>query len=85
MKAKDEIKRDFRALGHLVTMGSGVVFSSILPVGGNGEGRNKENQQIDDTWWQQLVYTCLKQRKRSLHKGAVLIERALNWIEGEKD
>lgn len=58
------------------------MFSFILPVAGNGEGRNK-NQQID-TWWQQLEYTCLKQKKGSLHKSAGLIERALNWIEGEK-
>lgn len=59
------------------------MFSFLLPVAGNGEGRNKKNQEID-TWWQQLRYTCLKQKKGSLHKGAVLIERALNWIGGEK-
>ena len=44
------IKRDFRALGQLVKgSGAQVVFSSILPVAGNGEGRNRKSQQIN-TW-----------------------------------
>lgn len=55
----------------------------ILSVARNGHERNKKNQQIN-AWWQQLGYTCLKWRKESLHKGAVLTERALNWTEGEK-
>lgn len=77
-----KIRRTFKALGHLVTMKSGawVVFSFIFPVAGNGEGRNKKNQQIN-IWWQQLGFTCLKQKNGSLHKGAVLTERALNWNE----
>lgn len=57
------------------------MFVFTLPVAGHGEGRNKKNQQID-TWWQQLG-TPVSDR-RSLQEGAVLIERALKWIEGEK-
>jgi len=39
------IKRDFRALGQLVKRsGAQVVFSSILPVAGNNEERNKKSQ-----------------------------------------
>jgi len=44
------IKRGFRALGQLVSgSGAQVVFSSILPVAGNNEGRNRKSQQIN-TW-----------------------------------
>ena len=44
------VKRDFRALGQLVKgSGAQVVFSSILPVAGNDEGRNRKSQQIN-TW-----------------------------------
>jgi len=45
-------KRDFRALGQQV-QGSGaqVVFSSIPPVAGEDEGRNRRSKQIN-TWLQ---------------------------------
>jgi len=44
------IKRDFRALGQLVKgSGTQVVFSSIPPLAGNDEGRNRKSQQVN-TW-----------------------------------
>jgi len=42
------IKKDFRALVQLVQGSRAqVVFSSILPVAGNDEGRNRKSQQIN--------------------------------------
>jgi len=41
------IKRDFRTLGQLVKgSGAQAVFSSILPLSGNDEGRNRKSQLI---------------------------------------
>jgi len=46
------IKRNFRALGRQVKgSGAQAVFSSIPPVAGEDEGRNRRSQQIN-TWLQ---------------------------------
>jgi len=45
------VKRETSGPWDLLVKGSGaqVVFSSILPVAGNDEGRNRKSQQIN-TW-----------------------------------
>ena len=62
------IKRDFRALGQLVKgSGAQVVFSSILPVAENDEGRNRKSQQ-SNTW---LRAQCHQQNLVFFHHGSV--------------
>ena len=73
------IKRDFRALGRLVKgSGAQVMFSSVLPVAGNDEGRNRKSQQIN-TW---LQACCHQQNFGFFDHGSVYTTPGLLATDG---
>jgi len=72
-------KRDFRALVRQVKgSGAQAVFSSIPPVAGEDEGRNRTSQQID-TWFQAW---CHRQNLGFFDHGSVYMAPGLLATDG---
>lgn len=83
MKAKDDQKW-FWGLRTPGYYGIRSMSSILLYPSSCMEWWGKKQEEPADQYLEATAWVLLSQREGSLHEGAVLIERALNWTEGEK-